>query len=114
MLYVMGCKGYFKSGNYSNSTVDVIIITTANALHLNMSIYKQGPDGNLQLIEQTSDNKGRDVHLKFTHDPQNLTHNHYAAILLHPKSSLLSFSGKEQACDKGEDDVGQHSLTTNR
>ena len=49
---------------------------------MNLSIYKKRPDGNIQVIEQTTDARGREVHLKFTQDPHNPTKNHYDAILL--------------------------------
>ena len=45
----------FKFGIYGNSTIDVITIATRKAVHLNLSIYQKGPDGNIQVIEQTTD-----------------------------------------------------------
>ena len=58
-------EGYFKFGSYCNSVIDVITIATAQALHLNMSIFQEGPVGNLHVIEKTSKSRGRDVHWKF-------------------------------------------------
>ena len=80
---------YFKFGNYCKSIVDVIIIDTANALKMNLSIYQKGLDRNIQFIEQTTDVKGREVKLKVTQDPQNPTYNHYDAVFLFDKSGHL-------------------------
>ena len=38
------------------------------------------------VLEQTTDTRGRDVHLKFIWDSHNPTKNHYCAILLFDKS----------------------------
>ena len=56
---------------------------------MNLPIYQKKPHGNIQVIEQTTDGSGREVHLKFTWDPQNPTHNHYYTILLFDKSGQL-------------------------
>ena len=37
---------YFKLENYSEFIDDIIIIATAYALHLNLLIYKKGPNSN--------------------------------------------------------------------
>ena len=66
-------EGYFKFGCYCYSIVDQIIITTTKALTMNLSIYQKGPHGNIQIIELTTDTRGREVHLKFMCDPHNLT-----------------------------------------
>ena len=44
-------EGYFKFGNYCDSISSVIIIATAEALHMNLSIYQKGTDGNILVIE---------------------------------------------------------------
>ena len=75
-------EGYFKLGNYCDSVIHIIIIATSEALNLNLSIYQKGPDGNIQVVEQTTDTGGREVHLKFMWDPHNAAKNHYDAILL--------------------------------
>ena len=96
-------EGYLKLGNFCDSIIDVIIIVAEHAVHLNLSIYEEGPDGNLQAIEQTSNSGGRDVHFKFIQDPKNPTHNCYYAIFLYAKSSWV--------CDHNEDDLGRHIPT---
>ena len=55
-------------------------------------------------MEQTSNSRGRDIQLKFTQDSQNPTHNHFDAIVLYAKSSLV--------CDQDQEDLGRHSPTT--
>ena len=80
---------YFNSGNYCDGIIDVIIIVTAKVLHVNLSINQKGQDGNKQVIEQTTDVRGREVCLEFMWDPQNPSHNHYDAILLF--ANLLSY-----------------------
>ena len=62
-------EGFFKFGNNCDSVVDLLIISTAKALNLNLSSYQKGPDGNIQVIEQTTENRGREVHLKFMRIP---------------------------------------------
>ena len=81
-------EGYYKFGSYCNSVVDLIIIVTANALNLNLSIYQQLPHGNIPIIEQTMDTRSREVHLKFMCDPHK-TNNHHDAILLFHKPAKL-------------------------
>ena len=61
--------GYFKFGNYCDSIIDVIIIATVKALHVNLPIYQKEPEGNIELIEQTIDTGGREVYLKFMQAP---------------------------------------------
>ena len=45
---IQDVEGYFKFGIYCDSIVDVITVTTTKVLYLNLSIYKKGPDGNIQ------------------------------------------------------------------
>ena len=85
----------FKFENYCDSAVNLIIITTAKALNLNLSIYQKGPDGNIQVLEQTTDIRGREVHLKFIWDPNNPTNNHYDAILLFDKPGQVCHQDKD-------------------
>ena len=75
-------EGYFIFGNYSDIVIDLIIIATTKVLNMNLPIYQKGQDGNIHIIEQTINARGRQVHLKFTLDPHNPTKNHYDAILL--------------------------------
>ena len=57
-------EGYLKFENYCDNIIDVIIFATTKGLHMNLSIYQKGPDGNIQVIEQTIDARGREVYLK--------------------------------------------------
>ena len=84
-------EGYFKFGNYCDSIIDVIIIPIAKALHMNLSIYENGRDENMQVIEQTTDVRGREVHLKFMWDPQNTSHKDHDAILWFVKSGEVFY-----------------------
>ena len=101
--HIMGTEGCLKLGNYCDSIVDILVIATTHVLHLNLSIYLEGPDGNLQVREQTSDSRGRAFHLKFTKNTQNPNYNHYGVILLYENSS--------QTCDQDKDDLGRHIPT---
>ena len=46
-------ESYFKLGNYTESTVDIIIKATAYALHLNLSIYQKAPVTTYRLYSKT-------------------------------------------------------------
>ena len=70
---------------------------------MNLSIYQKGPDGNIQVIEQTTDIRGREVHLKFTQDPQNPSHNYYNAI--------FQFDNSGWVFDKDKHDIDRPSPT---
>ena len=82
-------ESYFKFRSCCDSVVNLVIIATPKALNLNLSIYQKGPNGNIQIIEQTTDTRGREVHLKFMCDLHNPTTNHYDAILLFDKPADL-------------------------
>ena len=45
----------FKFGNYCDSIMDVIIVSSVKALHMNLSFYQKQPHGNIQVIEHTTD-----------------------------------------------------------
>ena len=51
-----------------DSILDVVVTATPKALHLNLSIYEKGPDGNIQVIEQIIDMRSREVHLRLRWD----------------------------------------------
>ena len=93
-------KENFRLGNYCKSIADVISIAIAHVLHLSLSIYWEGPDGNIQLIEQTSNNRCRDVHLKFIHDPRIQLTTTMMPYCCMPNPVILF--GEEQACEKGK------------
>ena len=78
-------EDYFKFGNYCDRVVDLIIIITAKALNVHLSVHQKGPDGNIQVIEQTTDTRGREVYLKFMWGTQNPTKNHCGAFWLFDK-----------------------------
>ena len=80
----MGHWGYFKFGNYCDNIVDIIIVATAKALHI--KLYQKEPDGNMQVIEQTTDAGGREVYLNIMWNPSN---KYYDTILLFDKSGQL-------------------------
>ena len=88
-------EGYFKFGNYCDSVLSVITVATRRALQQNLSIYQKGPKGNMQILEQTTNTTGREVHLKFTWDPCNLANNYHDTILLFHKPSELHQQDKD-------------------
>ena len=67
----MGHRGLLQIWNYCDSVINLIIIATSKAIKMNMSIYQKGPDGNIQVIGQTTDTRGREARLQFTQDPHN-------------------------------------------
>ena len=73
---------YFKFGAYCENVLDIIVVTTARALNLNLTIYQKRPKGNIQILEHTTDATTKEAHLKFTCDPSNVANNHYEAILI--------------------------------
>ena len=75
-------KRYFKFGTYCDSIVDLIVVATARALNMNLKIYQQGTSGNIQILEHITNDPGKEIHLKFTHDNSNVANNHCNAILL--------------------------------
>ena len=72
---------YFKFGTHCDHVLD-LIVATARALKLNLTIYQKGLKGNLQFLKHSTHATGKDVYLKFTCDPSNVANNKYEAILL--------------------------------
>ena len=73
---------YFKFGMFCDNVLNVIVVATARALKLNLTIYQKGPKGNIQILKHTPHAICKEIHLKFTHDFHNVANNHYEAILL--------------------------------
>ena len=69
--------------------MNVIIVATTKVLHMNLSVYKKEPEGNIQVIELNTDVRDREAHLKFMWYPKNSSHNHCYAILLFDNSGEL-------------------------
>ena len=90
-------EGYFKFGNSCHSVINLIIIANTKALNIN---------GNIQVIEQTTDTKFREIHLKFMWDPIMQLKNHYDAILLPHKC--------HQVFDHEEDNFESPRLTSSQ
>ena len=67
---------------FCDNVLDVIVVTTARALKLNLTIDQKGLKGNIQILKHTTHATGKEVHLKFTCGPLNAANNHYEAILL--------------------------------
>ena len=42
---------YFKLGTYCDNVLNVIVVATARALKLNLTIYQKGPKGNIQILK---------------------------------------------------------------
>ena len=75
-------KMYFKCGVYCDNVLNLIVVATARALKLNLTIYQKGLKGNIQILEHTTHATAKEVHLKFTCDPSNVANNLYEAIFL--------------------------------
>ena len=82
-------EGYLKLGSYGKSVLNVIIIATTRALKLNLSIYQKGPNGNIQIVEQTTCTRGRDFNLRFMWDSQYPANNNYDGILCFNKPAEI-------------------------
>ena len=63
---------------YCDNVLDVILVATARALKLILTIYQKGLKGNIHILEHTTHTAGKEVYLKFTCEPSN----HYETILL--------------------------------
>ena len=75
-------ENYFKYGMYCKDVLDLIVVATATALNLNLTIYQKGLKGNIQILEHTTHATTKEIHLKFTCDISYVTNNHYEAMLL--------------------------------
>ena len=75
-------KRYFKFGTYCDSVLHLIVVAMGRALNMNLKIYQKGPTGNVQILKHITHATAKEACLKFTHDPSNVTNNHYDAILL--------------------------------
>ena len=75
-------KRYFKFGTYCDSIVDLIVVAMARALNMHLRIYQKWPTGNIQILEYIRNAAAKEIHLKFTHDPNNVANNHYDSLLL--------------------------------
>ena len=73
---------YFKFGMYCDNVHDLIIVATASALKLNLTIYQKGLKENIHILKHNTHAICKEVHLKFTCDPSNVANNHYEAMLL--------------------------------
>ena len=56
-------KRYFKFGMYCYSVLNLIVVATARALKLYLTIYHKGPKGNIQILEHTTHATDKKVHL---------------------------------------------------
>ena len=81
-------KRYFKFGKYCNGVVDLIVVAMPRALNMNLKIYQKGPMGNIQILEYITNATAKEIHLKFTHDPSNVSSNYYDSILLLEEPTL--------------------------
>ena len=73
---------YFKSGTYCDNVLDGIIVATARALKLNLTVYQKGLKGSIHILKHNTHMTGKEVHLKFKQDPHKAANNHYEAMLL--------------------------------
>ena len=67
---------------YHDSVLHVIIVATARALKLILTIYQKGLKGNIQILKHTTHVTGKEVPLKFTCDCCNVANNYYEAMVL--------------------------------
>ena len=77
----------FKYGLSCEDVLNLIVVATAKALNLKLSIYQKGLKGNIQILLYTTHVTAKEVHLKFTCDPSNVANNHYEALLFLNKST---------------------------
>ena len=85
---------YFEFGRYCDNVLDVIVVATARALKLNLTIYQKGLKGNIQILKHTTHATSNEIHLKFTCDPSNTVNNHYEAVLLLKKPTERNTEGE--------------------
>ena len=75
-------KRYFKFDTCCDSVLDLLVVTMARPLKLNLKIYQKGPTAKIQILEHITLATTNEAHLKFTCDPSNVANNHYKAIFL--------------------------------
>ena len=83
---------------YCDSVLNLIVVATAKALQLNLTIYQKGLKGNIQILEHTTCPTVKKAHLKFMCEPSNVANNHYEVILLLNKPTV-SHTEKEVTID---------------
>ena len=76
---------YFIFGTYCVNVLNLIVVATARALMLNLTIYQKGPKRNIQIPKHTTHATGKEVHLKF-----NVTLVIWITTTMKPFSSLIN------------------------
>ena len=100
---------YFKSGMYCDNVLDPIVVATARALKLNLTIYQKGPKVHIQILKHTTHATGKEVHLKFPCDPSNVANNHYEAPLL-----LNKPTEEYRKCGDHRESISQYLWAANK
>ena len=72
---------YFKFGMYCENVLNLIVVATARALNLRLTMYQKKANS-IQILEHTTHATAKEAHLKFTCDPSSVANKHYEAILL--------------------------------
>ena len=77
---IKGCRKVLQIQNILWHNVLNVIVVTARALKLKLTICQNRPKGNIQILKHSTHATSKEVHLKFTSDPGNVANNHYEAF----------------------------------
>ena len=78
----LDCEIFFKTGNFVQSIVDVIVHSTPAALKINQYIYQEDKrEGTVKVTEFKTHPSNPNVHLHFDYQPNYGLGNHYQPII---------------------------------
>ena len=111
-------EAYFRTGQFTQSIVDLIIEVSACALNLNLYIYQRGTDGNVSVKEYHQGVNKPDVHVHFHYNPKHDLANHYQPIVKFANNNPefftvfipLSPDSQDSICTTPSSSPGFHDL----
>lgn len=78
---------FFKSGRYQTDVVDLMVPVCADALRVNLCVYKKHANGKIHRVVHAGDGANRNIHVRFStgatkENPNYLGGNHYESMPL--------------------------------
>ena len=86
-------EAYFRTGQFAQSIVDLIIEVAPYALNVNLYIYQRGTDGNLSVKKYYQGVSKPDIHLHFQYNKDYELANHYQPIVKFANTNQSSSQG---------------------
>jgi hypothetical protein len=94
---------YILQKSYTDDVVDIIVMATMKVLHLKITIFQKGPNGNVIEIDLGPETTSSEKHifLQYTHDTEYAASNHYSSVVLKKKklSTMLFDLLSDDECD---------------